>query len=361
MPTERPASGASRPGRTLVVTNDFPPRIGGIESFVLDQCRKLPPDSVVVYTASMPGDADVDAALPFTVVRDRSRILLPTPRVRRRAERLVAEHRCDRVVFGAAAPLGLLGGPLRRAGAGRIVAMTHGHEIWWAKVPGARHLLRRVAGSADEITYVSEHCRREIAAALPARAVARMRPEAPAVDPARFHPDVDGTAVRRAWGIAEARPVVLAASRLVKRKGHDMLIRAWPMVLDVVPEAVLVVVGDGPRRAALARMVRRRGLDASVRLEPAVPWDAMPQVYAAADVFALPCRTRRWGLEREALGIVFLEAVATGLPTVVGRSGGAPETVVEGVTGWVVDPRDPDDIATTIGVALRAERDAEGV
>jgi phosphatidylinositol alpha-1,6-mannosyltransferase len=339
--------------RTLVVTNDFPPRIGGIESFVLDQCRQLPPESVVVYTASMPGDAAVDAQLPFRVVRDRSRVLLPTPRVARRAAGLVRDHCCDHVVFGAAAPLGLLGPRLRRAGASRVVAMTHGHEVWWARLPGTRQLMRAIGDAADEVTYVSEHCRAEIAPALRPEAAARMRLLSPRVDPATFNPGVDGSAMRRRWGVGPDRPVVLAASRLVKRKGHDTLVRAWPRVLAAAPDAVLVIVGDGPRRRALAAMVRRRGLGDSVRLLPGVPHAQMPQVYAAADVFALPCRTRRFGLEREALGIVFLEAVASGLPTVVGRSGGAPETVVDGQTGWVVDPRDVDALAARLAALVR--------
>ena len=161
--------------RTLVVTNDFPTRHGGIETFVLSLCERLPPDEVVVYTASMPGDREYDAKLPFPVYRDPAGMLLPTPAVGRRVVEVMRRHGCDRVVFGASAPLGLLAPRLRRAGAKRLVALTHGHEVWWARVPGTRRLLRRIGDSVDVMTYVSEWCRARIAPALSADAASRER------------------------------------------------------------------------------------------------------------------------------------------------------------------------------------------
>ncbi len=337
--------------KVLVVTNDFPPRRGGIESFVLSLCRALPAQSVVVYTARMRGAAAVDAELDFRVVRDRRSTLLPTRRVRRTARELVRRHGCRQVVFGAAAPLALMADHLRRSGAHRIIAITHGHETWWASLLITRRLLRRIGNSVDALTYVSEHCRQGVAAALSGRGVALMARMPPGVDLERFSPAVDGRAFRDGLGIAQGRPVVLAAARLVARKGHDQLIAAWPRVLLAHPNAFLLVVGDGPARASLARRISSAGLCDSVRLLPGVDWDDMPMVYASADVFALPCRTRRRGLESEALGLAFLEAAACGLPLVVGRSGGAPETVRDGETGHLVDPGDVEEIADAV-VAL---------
>lgn len=335
-----------------MVTNDFPPRRGGIESFVLSLCRERLADEVVVYTASMP-DADLfDAGLPFPVVRDRRSTLLPTSRVARAVEATFNEFGCTDVLFGAAAPLGLLAGSLRSAGARHIVGVTHGHEVWWAKVPVARRLLRRIGERTDTLTYVSDYCRRAIAPALSPAAAGRMRRLSPSVDTTRFHPGIDGRARRASFGISPDQPVVLAASRLIKRKGHDTLIRAWPAVLAAHPSAVLLIVGDGPRHRALTRMVRRRRLGGRVLIRPGRSWEDMPEVYAAADVFALPCRTRRFGLEPEAYGIVFAEAAASGLPIVVGASGGAPETLRPGTPGCVVDPRDVSGVAAAVSRAI---------
>ncbi len=347
-------------GRTLVVTNDFPPRRGGIESFVFSLCEQLAVEGVVVYTARMAGSGEVDGALAYPVIRGRSRLLLPTVGVARDVRRVAREHGCDCVVFGAAAPLGLLAGGLRRAGVHRLVALSHGHEVWWAKTPGAGRLLRRIGDQVDVVTYVSEFCHREIGAGLSAEARARMVRLSPDVDLARFSAGLDGSPWRARWAVGD-RPVVLAASRLVARKGHDVLVRAWPRVLRSCPDAVLVIVGDGPCRRRLERAVRRRSLGASVRMEPGVPWQQMPGVYAAADVFALPCRTRRGGLEPEALGIVCLEAAAAGLPVVVGASGGAPETVADGVTGYVVDPRDVEALARTLATLLTSPGEARAM
>lgn len=336
-----------QPGRLLVVTNDFPPRRGGIETFVLALCQGLS-DDVVVYTSRMQGSAAVDRRLVCHVVRDRSRVLLPTRRVARTASELAREHGCDRVLFGAAMPLGLLAGSLRKAGVRRLVGLTHGHEVWWATVPGARRLLRRVGHEVDVLTYVSDYCRERIARRLDPEDARSMVRVTPGVDVQLFRPDIDGSPLRRRLGIEDEQPVVVAASRLVARKGHDTLLEAWPRVLRDHPRAVLLIVGSGPARRRISHAASGPQIGGSVRMLLGVGWADMPQVYAAGDVFAIPCRTRLRGLEPEALGIVFLEAAACGLPVIVGRSGGAPETVVDGETGYVVDPRSPRELADRI-------------
>lgn len=341
-----------RGGKILVVTNDYPPRRGGIESFVFSLCAGQPAGDLVVYTARMRGSEQIDGRAPYRVVRDRRRILLPTHRLARDVQRVAREHGCDRVVFGAAMPLGLLAAGLRADGARRIVALTHGHEVWWSKVPGARSLLRRVGRDVDVLTYVSDYCGARIARALRSADAGSMVRLSPGVDPDMFPGDADGSSLRRSLGVDADRPVVVAASRLVARKGHDVLVEAWPRVLVSHPRALLLVVGDGPARRRLKRTAGRLGVAASVRFLSDVSWVDMPAVYAAGDVFALPCRTRLLGLEPEALGIVFLEAAACGLPVVAGRSGGAPETVVDGDTGHVVDPRSVTEVADAMCALL---------
>lgn len=336
--------------RTLVVTNDFPPRRGGIENFVFSLCEAMPVDDVVVYTARMDGSDQVDDALGFPVVRDSARVLLPTWRVARQVASVARARDCDAVVFGAAAPLGLLARGLRRRTAVRsFTAITHGHEVWWARVPAARQALRRIGDDADVVTYVSEFCRDRIAPALSPAGRARMQRLSPMVDTSRFHPAVDGTAWRRRLGLAGDAKVVLSASRLVRRKGQDVVIRAWPDVVAAEPRAQLVIVGDGPSRPRLGRLARASGVDYTITFVPGMSWDQMPAVYAMADVLALPCRTRLWGLEPEAFGIVFLEAAASGLSLVVGSSGGAPEAAQRTEAEVLeVDPRDERSVAQAL-------------
>jgi phosphatidylinositol alpha-1,6-mannosyltransferase len=329
----------------LVVTNDFPPRQGGIETFVRSMCDELP--DVVVYTSHSPGDTAYDSGLPFPVVRDRTTMLLPTPRITKYAVRLMREHNADRVLFGAAAPLGLMGASLRRAGARRIVAMTHGHETWWAGLPGTRQALRRIGDAADTVTTVSSWCTDQIAPALSSDAVRRMRRLTPGVDTDRFFPDCGGEQVRKGLGL-ERVPVVACVSRLIPRKGQDTLIRAWPRVLAAVPSAILLLVGGGPDRERLEGLAASLGVTSSVVFTGPIPWTDIPPYVDAADVFAMPCRTRRFGLEPEALGIVTLEASATGKPVVVGDSGGAADTVRHGETGYLVDPYNPPAVAARL-------------
>jgi phosphatidylinositol alpha-1,6-mannosyltransferase len=333
--------------RTLVVTNDFPPRQGGIQTFVASLLALRPPESLVVLASRSPGWAEYDAGLPYPVGRRRTAMLLPTPGTARAAAELARRHGCDTAFFGAAAPLGLIAPALRAAGVRRLVGATHGHETGWAALPGSRHLLQRIAGGLDVVTCISDYTRSLLAPALAQRTT--LAQLSPGVDDDRFTPDVDGGPVRRRHGLGSA-PVVVCVSRLVPRKGQDVLVAAWPQVLARHPAARLLIVGGGPAERSLRRAIAARGLQDSVVLTGPVPHEELPAHYAAGNVFAMPCRTRRAGLDVEGLGMVFLEAAACGLPVVAGTSGGAPETVQEGVTGHVVEPRSADAVA---GVLIR--------
>lgn len=335
--------------RTLIVTNDFPPRQGGIQAFVHALAVRLP--HVVVYAPKWTGAAAFDAAQPFEVVRHPTSLMLPTPAVSRRAQDIARAEGCEAVWFGAAAPLGLLGPTLRRSGVQRLVATTHGHEAGWAQLPVARSLLRRIGDGVDTVTYLGEYTRSRLARALSADAAGRMARLAPGVDTEVFRPGSGGRQIREVLGLGD-RPIVVCVSRLVPRKGQDALVRALPAVLRQVPDAVLLIVGDGPYRRDLEKLVDGLGLQQAVRFSGPVPWERLPAYFDAGDVFAMPCRTRRRGLDVEGLGIVYLEASATGLPVVAGRSGGAPDAVLEGETGLVVDGRSTREIAEAVGGLL---------
>src|SRR6266568_4247456 len=296
-----PAASCPRPGsamrKVLILTNDFPPRAGGIQSFVHALAMRLPVGSVTVYAPAWHGAAEFDASLPFPVVRHPTSLMLPIPSVARRAAQIIEREGCDTVLFGAAAPLALLGPWLRKAGARRLIAITHGHEAGWAALPVARNLLRRIGDSVDTVTYLGEYTRTRLARALSPSAVDRMARLAPGVDVAEFHPGNGGGAVRDRLGLGQ-RPVVVCVSRLVPRKGQDTLIRAWPQVRVVSRDAVLLLVGDGPYRDGLRRLARKLGVADSVIFAGAVP--------------------------------------RAGLPVIGGDSGNAPDTIREGETGYVV-------------------------
>jgi phosphatidylinositol alpha-1,6-mannosyltransferase len=256
------------------------------------------------------------------------------------------------VWFGAAAPLGLMASALRKAGARRLVATTHGHEASWAQLAGARRLLRRIGEGTDTITYLGEYTRSRIASSLTPQAATRMVQLTPGVDEKVFHPGSGGDEVRARLGLAE-RPVVVCVSRLVRRKGQDTLILAMPHVLAAVPDAVLLIVGGGPYRRRLEKLAAATGVVDSLRFTGPVPGEELPAHYGAGDVFAMPCRTRRGGLDVEGLGIVYLEASATGLPVLAGGSGGAPDAVLDGETGWVVRGDSVHDTAERIVTLLQ--------
>lgn len=328
--------------RTLLVTNDFPPVVGGIQSYLEEYTRRLPCQDLVVLASTPPrgprAAAEQDAALPFAVHRMATQVLLPTPQVRRRMSELIADEGIETVWFGAAAPLGLLGRAAHRAGATRVIASTHGHEVGWSMLPGSRQALRRIFREADVVSYISDYTLGRLRPFMrPDQQVLRLPS---GIDVERFRPDPAARRALRARYHLGQSPTVVCVSRLVARKGQDSLIRAWPRVVEQVPDAQLVIVGWGPYAKRLALLKRASPVRGSILLTGPVPAEELPAHVAMGDVFAMPCRTRGGGLDVEGLGIVFLEASACALPVVAGDSGGAPETVIEAVTGNVVDGLD---------------------
>jgi phosphatidylinositol alpha-1,6-mannosyltransferase len=336
-------------GRTLVITNDFPPRPGGIQTFGYEIVRRFDPESVTVLTSNWEGAAEFDTAQDFKIVRANTQTLVPSKSTLSMAREIVVAENITRVLFGAAAPLGLLAAPLRKLGVTNIVGMTQGHETGWAMTPGTRQALRKIGNDTDYLTYISEYTHKKIAKALSPAAAARMRRIVPGVDTTEFSPAnlSSGNQLRTELGWTD-RPVIVCVSRLMARKGQDELIRALPKIHQTAPNASLIIVGDGPYRKDLERLVKKLGLEIFVHLTGKVSQTELSKWYAAGDIFAMPCRTRMGGWDVEGLGIVFLEGSATGLPVIVGDSGGAVDAVIDGETGYLVDGTNTAEIADRI-------------
>ncbi|MGV0744597.1 GDP-mannose-dependent alpha-(1-6)-phosphatidylinositol monomannoside mannosyltransferase [Mycolicibacterium sp. XJ870] len=339
--------------RVLLVTNDFPPRRGGIQSYLealVGELSRSGTHELTVYAPKWKNSDAYDEQAGYRIVRHRSTLMLPEPTVAARMHRLIGEHGIETVWFGAAAPLALLAPLARRAGATRVVASTHGHEVGWSMLPVARSALRRIGDDADVITFVSRYTRGRFASAFGPDAALEHLP--PGVDTDKFVPDpVARARLRDRYRLGD-RPVVVCLSRLVPRKGQDMLIRALPAIRRKVPDTALAIVGGGPYLATLQRLAEHHGVVEHVVFTGGVPAAELPAHHAMADVFAMPCRTRGAGLDVEGLGIVYLEASACGVPVVAGMSGGAPETVLDGKTGTVVDGTDVDAVATGVADLL---------
>ena len=343
----------------LFVTNDFGPRAGGIETFIIGLIQRRPFGQTIVYTSSQPEseqyDADWMKNYGVRVIRDRSKILLPTPRVAFKLRHIIKSEGITTAAFGAAAPLGLLSASMKRAGVLRTVALTHGHEVWWAKVFPFNILLRRIGATVDVLTYLGEFTRNAIASALTAKAKSAMVKIAPGIDVDHFSPS-DASALRQSLGLANKK-VIVSVGRLVHRKGQDHLIESMPEILEVVPNAHLLLVGQGPYRDYLQQLVTKNALEDSVTFIGRIQYADLPQYICVGDIFAMPSRSRLMGLEVEGLGIVYLEASACGLPVLAGNSGGAPDAVLHNETGLVVDGTDNKQIAAA-AIELLTQEDS---
>jgi phosphatidyl-myo-inositol dimannoside synthase len=335
--------------RVLWLTNDLPPRPGGIQQFVGNLLDRVHPGTtVVVGPGGEPGAEAHDAAQPYRTIRAPGRVL-PTPAVRRLTMEAAREHRPDVVVLGASWPLGELAPRLTADLDVPVVALSHGLEAGLPGV-GLGVLVRRATRGLAALTTISDWTETRLAPHVRAARTVRIPP---GVDVDRFTPQVDGEAMRERWGVPADALLVGCISRLVPRKGQDVLLEVWPQVRDRHPDAWLVVVGEGPAGDRLARQREQLGRDAQVVLAGRAAWEKLPACYAALDLFAMPCRTRLAGLDVEGLGIVYLEAAACGVPAIAGTSGGAQEAVRDGETGTVVDGRDRDRLVTAIDGWLR--------
>lgn len=333
----------------LFVTNDFPPKIGGIQSMLWELWRRLDPSSFVVLTTPHPDSAAWDAQQLFRVVRTRGPILWPTPALAGQIDRLADEVQADVVVLDPALPVGLLG-PRLRLPYGVVV---HGAEITVpGRLPGSRQLLGHVLRGADLVVSAGGYPLAESVRAAGRDLRHVLVP--PGVDVERFVPlTVDERrAARDRLGLPTDGPLVVSVSRLVPRKGMDVLVRAAALLRADHPDLCVAIGGDGRDRRRLDRLITSTG--APVRLLGRVDHADLPALYGCGDVFAMLCRNRWAGLEQEGFGIVFLEAAAAGVPQVAGDSGGAAEAVEAGRSGLVAGrPGDPDAVAVVLDELLR--------
>jgi phosphatidyl-myo-inositol dimannoside synthase len=335
--------------RHLLVTNDFPPKIGGIQSYLWELWRRLPPDAFAVLTTPHADAADFDRAQDFRVERTAEPVLLPHPGLARRIRSLATEVGAGLVLLDPALPVGLLGPSLGMP----YGLVLHGAEVTVpGRLPGASRLLRKVLRGATVVVaaggYPLAEAERVAGRALPSILVP------PGVDTDRFRPlDPEArAAARRHHGLDPAAPLVVSLSRLVPRKGMDVLVRASAQLRAGMPDLQVSIAGGGRDRPRLERLVEATG--APVRFLGRVPDADLPGLYGCADVFAMLCRNRWGGLEQEGFGIVFLEAAAAGVPQVAGRSGGAAEAVVHGSTGLVVRyPHTVEPVVAALQVLLR--------
>ena len=331
--------------KVLVVTNDFPPKVGGINYYVSHLVRRFPAGEITVFASDWPGSEAFDASFPHRVVRWSSDSMYPTPGVFDRVVELTASEGADVVLFGAAMPLAMMGRGITRKTGVPYATFTHGVEIWSAKLPVSRSLLAGVARNAALVMGVSVWATDLTRSVVGDHTPIELLP--PGIDADLFHPGVDDAWVRDRHGLGDA-PVICCVSRLTLRKGQDQIIRALPQVADEVPDVRFLIVGAGPDYERLRSLARRKEVDDRVVFAGEVAYEDLPAYFRAGDVFAMPCRTRKWGLEVEAFGAVFLQASAVGRPCVAGDSGGAPEAVVDGETGLVVDGTDRHQVAEAI-------------
>ena len=337
--------------KTLCITNDFGPRAGGIETFVVGLIQRMPKNSVIVYTASQAGSAAFDAMwlrdYGVEVIRDSSKVLLPSFRVGRNVRKLVRERNIKSAFFGAAAPLALLAPGLRAAGVRRIVALTHGHEVWWSRLWPFTIAIARIGRAVDALTFLGDFTSGEISKALDSDSAAKLVRIAPGIDTEHFTPRSDAKGLRESLGLGNKR-VIVSVGRLVHRKGQDVLIESMPEIIKSIEDVHLLLIGEGPYKKELEKRIKNLGLANRVTFVGRVQYADLPRYICVGDVFAMPSRSRLAGLEVEGLGIVYLEASACGLPVIGGVSGGAPDAVLQGETGFSVDGRIAHEVAQAL-------------
>jgi phosphatidyl-myo-inositol dimannoside synthase len=341
---------------TLLVTNDYPPRVGGIQRTLEALIKVFPPARVGVLAPRSDADTGFDEGAPYRIFRQPEAFMRPGPGTFRAVMRSAEEMQAEVVLFGATYPLGLLGPRVAKTGLPYVCA-AHGFEYWLSLMPGTNMAMRHATSKASRVVVMcSAFIARTVRMAVPEGVpVSVLRPGA---DLDAFSPSIDGTPIRVRYGLGD-RPLIVCVSRLVERKGQDVLITAMPAIRRRVADAALLIVGDGPYRKRLEEMAS--GLEGAVYFTGEVSEAELPLHYRAGDVFAMPCRSRLGGLEVEGWGNVFIEAAACGLPVVVGDSGGAKEALIDGQTGFLVKGSDASDVASALVRLLTDPALAQGM
>lgn len=328
----------------LLVTNDYPPKVGGIQNYLWELWRRLPPDSTAVYCTPYANSAAFDVGEQYRIERSPEPVLIPYPWLPHRIDALADEVGADLVLLDPAVPLGAVG-PFLRHPYGVIL---HGAEVTIpGRLPLAQRVLSRVLDNATVIVSAGDYALAEAERCVgrPLRSIV----VPPGVDTSRFRPfgDDEKAAARRHFSIRPEALVVSTVNRLVPRKGMDALVRASATLGSRVPRLEVFIGGTGREADRLTALIE--DLNAPVRLLGRLAAEDVPQLYGASDMMAMLCHDRWWGLEQEGFGIVFLEAAAAGIPQIAGRSGGAHEAVADQITGLVVDsPRSVDQVGAAI-------------
>jgi phosphatidylinositol alpha-1,6-mannosyltransferase len=312
----------------------------------------LPKGEVIVYTSRQSGSESFDKKwldnFGVRVIRDASKILLPSPRVVRAVRKVIEQGEIEKIWFGAAAPLAISARFLRVGNVKKIVALSHGHEVWWSKVFPFNLAMKEIARSVDVLTFLGDYTGSVIGKHFKGRA--KLVKIAPGIDINHFKPERDLSKISEVRSELKigSEPLILSVGRLVHRKGQDKLITAMPKILIKRPDAKLLFIGQGPRKAKLDSLIAKYGIEDSVIFLGSIAYADLPKYLNAADLFVMPARSRLMGLEVEGLGIVYLEASACALPVIAGSSGGAPDALLDGRTGYVVDGLDIDQIANRV-------------
>ncbi len=337
--------------RHVLVTNDFLPKVGGIQAYLGEIYSRLDPQSFLVITTRVPGCEEFDRDFPAPIVRLGKR-LLPTPATVRELAGPIAEFSPDLLVYDPIVPIGVT----RDAFKIPYALIAHGAEVRVpAYLPGLRAQLRRtIQGSRGVIA----------AGGYPAEEVRKLVPEArivvvpPGIDPERFC-EVDESrraSLRRTWMQDPERTLVLFVSRLVPRKGADTLLRAM-VGIESIQGLEVHVVGDGRDRRRLDRLAM--AVSSPVVFHGRLDEEAKIELYQAADVFVFPARDRWLGVEQEGFGIVILEAQACGTPAIIGVSGGTPEALVPS-SGQLLRRGDPAELAAVLRTMVDSARLGSG-
>ena len=338
----------------LFFTNDFGPRIGGIENGLVGFLERMPFGEVVVYTCNQGDTRDYDRAwlekFGVEIIRDRAEVLLPTPRIIQSAIAVMKEQSIKKVWLGALAPLGVASRWFRKAGAEVVVGMSHGHEYWWSKIPPFTFAMREIGKQIDHTTYLGSFTYRTMSRWI---APEKLVHNSPGIDYERFVPG-DSKELRAKYGI-DQKPSIVSVGRLVHRKGQDRLIQ---VMKNLGSDVHLLICGHGEYEKDLKTLASNLGLSERVHFLGKVSYSDLPRYLSLGEIFVMPARNRLGGLEVEGLGIVYLEASSCSLPIIVGNSGGAPDAVIPGVTGYIVDGNNLEEIERTITELLSNPKQA---
>lgn len=343
--------------RTLLLTQFFPPEKGGIQNYLYNICKNLPSDKTFVFS-STPHKKEIlefDQSQPFKIYRNNSqeiyqKLHLTSLSIYKETSKIVKENNIEKIFLGHFyIPYVITALILKKFKNIPYTIFTHGLEILETKnSPKSSYILKLCLKNAQNIIVTTDYLKNKIINKYYNLDLnKKIIKVPPGVNSGFFQPNLNTSSLKNKLDLKNKK-IIFTCGRLVKRKNHQLVIKALPEILKKIPNAIYLIAGIGPEEKQLKKQVEELNLENQVKFLGEIKNKDLPLYYNLADIFCMPSLYNEETGDIEGFGMVFIEAQACGTPTIGSNTGGIPDAIRNNIDGFLIDPKSSQDLASKI-------------